>query len=205
MLTTKEATVYGDETLQYLAKGKDTIDIPLSNGMRQKTEALFVMDVNGKTNLIPVQTQLNDTSNSFTTLVSISVSNSFDPNNEAIMLQSEAKKIKKRKFSGEGEVKLTKYKPNHLTYEANVKGNQFVVFSEIYYPDGWKAFVDGKEVNIVKTNYLLRGIELSGGKHKIEFKFDLPKFHLLNKISFTASILLLLAIGFFSFKRFKSK
>ena len=202
---TKDATVYGDEKLQYLAKGKDTIDIPLSNGMRQKTEALFVMDVNGKTNLIPVQTQMNDTTNSFTTLVSISVSNSFDPNNEAIMLQSEANKIKKRKFSGEGEVKLTKYKPNHLTYEANVKGNQFAVFSEIYYSDGWKAFVDGKEVDIFKTNYLLRGIELSGGKHKVEFKFDLPKFHLLNKVSFTASILLLLGIGFFSFRRFKSK
>jgi uncharacterized membrane protein YfhO len=70
------------------------------------------------------------------------------------------------------------------------------VFSEVYYPEGWKAFVNGKEVEIRKVNYLLRGLEVPAGKSKIEFKFDLPKYHTSTKLAYAGSILVLLLIGF---------
>lgn len=63
--------------------------------------------------------------------------------------------------------------PGHdtLRYESSAGTNTFAVFSEVYYDKGWKAFVDGKEQPIIKTNYALRGLSLTPGKHQIEFRF----------------------------------
>ena len=120
------------------------------------------------------------------------------------MLDSEAKKLSGTTYSGNGSVKMTSYAPNKISYEANVEGKQLIVFSEIYYKDGWKAYVDNKEVDICKVNYLLRGIEVSKGKHKIEFIFDLPKFHKSNLYSIIGTILILLtAVGGFWLDRKK--
>ena len=112
------------------------------------------------------------------------------------MLNSEKSKLSKSVFTGEGQVKLTKYAPNQLNYESESNDKQLIVFSEIYYPEGWKAFLDGKEQEILKVNYLLRGLEVEKGKHKIEFKFDLPKYHTSNTLSIIGSLLILLLIAF---------
>jgi hypothetical protein len=63
--------------------------------------------------------------------------------------------------------------PGHdtLKYESNASTTSFAVFSEVYYNKGWKAFVDGKEQPIIKTNYAIRGLSLAPGKHEIEFRF----------------------------------
>ncbi len=117
-------------------------------------------------------------------------------------------KLSSSKFSGEGTIKLLSYAPNKLVYSADVKGKQLAIFSEIYYPNGWKAFVDNKEVEIRKVNYLLRGLELAGGKHKIEFKYDSKKYRTANSISAISSTILLLSIAFLIFldwKRRRSK
>ena len=67
-------------------------------------------------------------------------------------------------------IRLTKYKnPGNLIYESNSAKPRFAVFSEVYYKT-WKAFIDGKEVAPVRTNYILRGLPLPAGKHKIEFQ-----------------------------------
>ena len=68
-------------------------------------------------------------------------------------------------------IKLTKPGHDTLSYESNASTAQFAVFSEVYYNKGWKAFVDGKEQPIIKTNYALRGLSLAPGKHTIEFRF----------------------------------
>lgn len=204
----KEATVYGAEKLQYLIPGRDTIEVQLSNGMTEGTEAMFVMDVNGRTNLVPMSTMSLDTAKSFLALVSIKVVNEFKPLEEAIMLTSEASKLSTSKFTGEGTIKLESYAPNKLVYSADVKGKQFAIFSEVYYPNGWKAFVDGKEVEIRKVNYVLRGLELEGGKYKIEFKYDNSKYLKVNTISRIGSVLLFLLFGitiFYSWKKKKNQ
>lgn len=185
-----EAVIYGAEKIQYYI-GQDTITIPLSNGITEGMDVLFVMDTNGRTNLVPASTVAMDTKNSFKTLVSLKLINGFNPSDEAVMLTSEAAKLTASNYTADGKIQMKKYDPNEITYTADVKGKQLAIFSEIYYPDGWKAFVDGKEVEIRKVDYLLRGLELTNGRHEIKFVFDLPKYHTAYKIAVVGSIILL--------------
>lgn len=85
------------------------------------------------------------------------------------------------------------------TYSATTK--QLVVFSEIYYPLGWNAYLDGKKVEHAKANYLLRAMNLPAGKHSLVFRFEPGSFYLGNKLSFWSCILLYLLIltGLFIF------
>jgi hypothetical protein len=103
-----------------------------------------------------------------------------------------------------GFIKLKKYLPNHLTYQSQSKTKQFGVFSEIYYPHGWNAFIDGVEVPHFRVNYVLRGLEVPAGVHKIEFKFQ-PKVIETGKIMTLISFVLFI-IGitvWFFYKRRK--
>lgn len=191
-----EADAFGFESLRYVIPGKDTMDVPLSNGMQEGMEALFVMDVNGTTNLIPKQTMELDTAKSFLKLVEIKLTDEFKPREEAVMQKEIVKKgIKKLTFTGEGTITMKSYAPNRLKYTSQAADKQFAVFSEIYYADGWKAFIDGKEVPIKKVNYLLRGLEVPAGKHQIEFVFDLPKYHLSTTFAYIGSALIFFLLG----------
>ncbi len=201
----KKTTIYGAEKLRYFITGMDTMEVQIRAGLKVGEEASFVMDVNGQTNLVPRATLDADTLNSFQELVSFKVMTDFKPRVEAVMLKSEAKKLSARKFTGKGTIKMTSYAPNKITYSANVEGKQFAVFSEIYYTDGWKAFVDGKETEILKANYLLRGLELQGGNHKVEFVYDVPKYHTSNTLAYIFSFILFVAIGGLLFMDYKKR
>jgi len=72
------------------------------------------------------------------------------------------------------EIEKVKNSSSHLTYNYNAMSDQLIVFSEIYYPSGWEVFVDGEKSNFFDVNYLLRGMLIPKGKHKIEFYFS-PK------------------------------
>ncbi len=71
-------------------------------------------------------------------------------------------------------IRLDKYLPNHLTYKTNSDTNQFAVFSEIFYKNGWNSYVDGVKTPHYQVNYVLRGMNVPKGNHTIEFKFE-PK------------------------------
>ena len=131
----------------------------------------------------------------------------FDPKSTAIVNKSFDKGLGGfTSGSGEGEIKLTDYQPNDLKYEATVNsGSQLAVFSEIYYPKGWKSFIDGKETPHIQVDYVLRGLVIPAGKHQVEFKFEPSSYYLGNKVSLASSILLLLAIGGYLFYSFKMK
>jgi len=95
-----------------------------------------------------------------------------------------------------GEISLTDYAPNKLTYKATLDDNGLIVFSEIYYPKGWKAYIDGVEAQILQTNYVLRALEVPEGTHDIVFEFKPTVYSIGNPIMYGASILLLgLMIG----------
>lgn len=190
----KTARVYGSENLKYVLQG-DSINVPMSNGMSEGMEAVFVMDVNGKTNLVPKMTLDLDTARSFLKLAELKAVNEFRHKEEAVMLKSEADKLSAKQFSGEGRIVMTSYAPDKITYEADARGKQFALFSEIYYPEGWTAKIDGKEAKIIKADYLLRGLEIPSGKHKIEFSFDVPKFHSSNTMALICSLILLIGLG----------
>jgi len=101
-------------------------------------------------------------------------------------------------YSAEGSIDLIAYHPNHLVYEVSTSEKALAVFSEIYYPAGWNAYVDGQPVSHFKTDYVLRGLELPAGTKKVEFKFE-PSTYTTGKAISTASslILMLLLLGMF--------
>ena len=94
------------------------------------------------------------------------------------------------------KISLVKNENDLVEYTSNSSTAKFAVFSEVYYNAGWKAFVDGKETTIVKTNYALRGLSVPAGQHKITFEFKPDSYYGSLKISVIASALIwLLLIG----------
>jgi hypothetical protein len=88
-------------------------------------------------------------------------------------------------------IRMTKFDNDAIEYEANCNGPQFAVFSEIYYPKGWNAYLDGKKTDYYNVNYVLRGMPVPAGKHTIKFAFEPASVASGNKIMFIASILIL--------------
>lgn len=91
---------------------------------------------------------------------------------------------------------LTKYQPNELEFKTQSKTPQLAVFSEIYYPKGWKMFVDEKEVPYIKADYLLRAVHVPAGNHTVKMIFApevIAKGKLISMIAF--GIFLLLSLG----------
>ena len=101
--------------------------------------------------------------------------------------------------AGSGQITHTSYKPNELKYQAEMSTEGLAVFSEIYYPEGWTATIDGTETEILRANYLLRGLMIPSGTHEIVFKFE-PKSYTATKtpmIIFQYLIVLSLIAGLF--------
>ena len=108
---------------------------------------------------------------------------------------------------GSGSIRLERQSPNQLTYKVNAEAAGLVVFSEIYYPLGWNATINGQEAEIIRTNYLLRGIEVPTGQSTIEMKFEPESYYKtkgINVISQYLWLALFLVSLFFTFKPEKS-
>ena len=91
-------------------------------------------------------------------------------------------------------IELFTYQPNHLIYEASTKTEQLAVFSEVYYPKGWNAYINGKPAEYFRVNYVLRAMIIPPGNNKIEFKFEPKVIQTGSTISLISSILLLLIL-----------
>lgn len=83
---------------------------------------------------------------------------------------------------------------NDISYASNSATPQFAVFSEVYYKQGWKAFVDGQETPYVRADYALRGMMVPAGKHTIAFKFEPNAYYAGTKLSVTSYIIMLLLL-----------
>ncbi|NEV94056.1 YfhO family protein [Psychroflexus sp. YR1-1] len=91
-------------------------------------------------------------------------------------------------------IELTAYKENELVYKYEATGERLALFSELYYPKGWKVTLDGKEVNHFRANYVLRAMHLPAGSHQITFSFEPDVVSFGGKISLASFILLALII-----------
>lgn len=86
----------------------------------------------------------------------------------------------------------TTYAPNKLTYHARSARGGIAVFSEVYFPWGWTATVDGEEVPIGRVDYLLRAIKLPAGTHTVTMTFDPRSLHTTGVIATVAIIMIYL-------------
>jgi hypothetical protein len=100
------------------------------------------------------------------------------------------------------QISLTLYKPNELHYAFGALENQFVVFSEIYYKNGWNAYINGELVPHYNVNYVLRGLPIRAGEHEIIFKFEPEVIKTGSTITLISYVMfLLIIVGWFLFIR----
>ena len=115
---------------------------------------------------------------------------------------------KKINFSTEVDslayIRLTEYSLNSLTYETSSKFDEFSVFSEIYYKNGWNAYIDGELQPYTNVNYILRGMEIPKGEHIIKFTFEPSVIKTGNTISLISyALMLLISISWFFYYKKK--
>ncbi len=123
---------------------------------------------------------------------------------QAVIGKDFSEKITQQSFvvDSTAQITLTSYEPNKLVYTTVNSKAGLAVFSEIYYPNGWKATIDGKEASILRANYVLRALEVPAGKHQIVFSFEPEVVAKGSTISLFSSItLLLLMFGLLYWKR----
>ena len=129
--------------------------------------------------------------------------NNLDVRNKAVV-DSRFKDLVIQNSSNENSsISLTDYEPNYLKYTSTSTSDGIVIFSEIYYEKGWNAYVDGELKPHFRANYVLRGMQVPTGNHIIEFKFEPKTYQIGESVSLASSIILLLLLGFVSFKEFK--
>ncbi len=103
-------------------------------------------------------------------------------------------------------ISLIKNDVTTLVYKTDTQENQFAVFSEIYYKDGWNAYLDDVKTEHYQVNYVLRGMEIPKGKHEIIFKYEPKIIQTGNKITlFSYALLLFIPMGWFFIRKKKRK
>lgn len=106
------------------------------------------------------------------------------------------------------QINLIAHRPQYLKYKSKSSREQLAVFSEVYYPWGWNAYLDGKPVSHFRADYLLRAMLVPAGEHTIEFKFEPQVIATGSAISLASNIILVLVILgglFFGYKRGKGE
>ena len=129
----------------------------------------------------------------------------FDPTKTIIVDERFKDNLNKIKFSSLGSIRLDSYQPNNLKYTSNLNEEGLAIFSEIYYKDGWNAYVDGVKTEHFRANYVLRAMKIPAGNHIIEFKFEPSVFISGERISIASSISLILLLIFACYREFKLK
>ncbi|HEY3250873.1 MAG TPA: YfhO family protein, partial [Ignavibacteria bacterium] len=106
------------------------------------------------------------------------------------------------------KAQITGYSIHNITLDVTASGSNLLFLSEVYYPAGWKAFIDGQPTEIYKTNYLFRSVIVPKGQHKVEFKFEPETYYMGKKISMGANFILIaifvVAIGGIFMKKRKT-
>lgn len=110
----------------------------------------------------------------------------------AIVEKSFEKLITQPKWDSSATIKMTKFDNDAIEYECSSGAPQFAIFSEVYYPAGWNAYIDGKKTDYCNVNYILRGLSVSAGKHAVKFVFEPVSVKKGKSIMFVASILIAL-------------
>ena len=112
---------------------------------------------------------------------------SFDARNLAYL--QEKPKIEIDVPKPEAEAALIHYGTQEMEIKATATGNNLLFLSDAYYPKGWKAYIDGKETEILRLDYMFRGVVVPVGQHTVTMKFEPEMFYIGKQISFWISLI----------------
>ena len=98
-------------------------------------------------------------------------------------------------FDSTAAISLIANNLNEISYSSTAAAQQFAVFSEVYYEQGWNAFIDGQPAPYCRVNYALRGMAVPAGKHTITFKFEPSSYYTGIKLSISSYIVMLLLLA----------
>ncbi len=126
----------------------------------------------------------------------IQLLDSLDTKKTAVINKEFLSKIPNKKIvrDSTATIELFTYKPNHLVYEASTKTTQLAVFSEVYYPKGWNAYINGKPAEYFRANYVLRAMVIPAGNNKIEFKFEPEVIQTGSTISLASTVVIVIIL-----------
>lgn len=96
--------------------------------------------------------------------------------------------------------RVTSYNAHEMSVEVVRSNPGFLVISEMYYPDGWKAYINDEPVSIVRTNYLLRGVEIPAGNHNLTLRYEPAWYPVARAISNGSNIIVLLLLAFVGYQ-----
>lgn len=123
------------------------------------------------------------------------VLNNFNPKDTAVVEEAFKSTIPFTPvYDSTASIKLIKNDNDLISYTSSAKTNQLAVFSEIFYDRGWKAYVDDKELPIIKVDYALRALALPAGNHNIRFEFKPASYYNSSAIANIASVLIWLSV-----------
>ena len=91
-------------------------------------------------------------------------------------------------------INMTDLKPNYVKYEAKVSEPRLAIFSQIWYPYGWNAYLDGKKTEHIRADYAMRAMLIPAGQHSVEFRFEPKSLKTGKTISLIGSFLILLLV-----------
>jgi len=106
--------------------------------------------------------------------------------------------------SADAVIAVKEHLPNYISYIYESSVPQAVVFSEIYYPDGWNAYINGEPAEHFRANYALRGMIVPEGNHEIEFKFEPESYAQASLISTGAGLIVFFFFLFALYRHFKT-
>lgn len=92
------------------------------------------------------------------------------------------------------KIQLTAYAPDYVEYDCNAAQDGLAVFSEVYYPYGWNAYIDGQPVDHFRANYTLRAMNVPAGQHHIRFEFRPATVEKWGKVSVACTYIIYLTI-----------
>ena len=94
----------------------------------------------------------------------------------------------KKYYNNTSSIVVAEKKSDYIRYDVSSDDTGLIIFSEIFYPKGWKAYINDQEVIMERFNYILRGLEVPKGKHRLEFVFDPTIVKLSSNISLFSTL-----------------
>jgi hypothetical protein len=130
----------------------------------------------------------------------------FNPRETAIFDSKTQQLPAQPRWDSSASITVTKYNNDTIVYATNAASNQFAVFSEVYYPAGWNAYIDGRKTDYYKVNYVLRGMPVPAGKHVVSFIFEPQVYKTSYQIAWwSITLMYILVIGGIAISIFKKK